>query len=212
MISKIIDDDITREICKRFTIEHNGEIEFQEHNIPENMLPEDFNIGLIVGKSGSGKSILLSEFGKECYYEWDDKKCIASHFASYDDAEERLMGAGLGSVPTWLKPYKILSNGEKHRADLAMTIKSDIVIDEFVSYVDDNAAMGVANSIQKFIRKKDFKNIVFASLNKNLIEYLNPDWVYDADNKTLTVNSEIYDIDSLSPVKYKKRDYFMKIN
>jgi len=175
------------------------------------MIPNDFNIGLIVGKSGSGKTTLLSTFGDCKKAVWEEHKAIASHFEDYNEAEERLLGAGIASIPTWLKPYSILSNGEKHRADLAFTIGSDMVIDEFVSYVDDNAAMGVSNSIQKFIRKQNFTGIVFASLNKNLIEYLQPDWVYDADIKTLTVNSEIYDIESLSPMKYTKRKAFMEI-
>jgi len=208
---KIQEDEITKEICSRFTIEHSGEIEFQEHNIPEEMIPNNFNIGLIIGKSGSGKSTLLKEFGDVRAFAWDNEKCIASNFGSYKEAEERLMGAGLSSIPTWLKPFSVLSNGEAHRAELAMTIDSDMVIDEFVSYVDDDAAMGVANSIQKFIRKKRMTNIVFASLNKNITEYLEPDWFYDTDNKTFTVNSEIYDIDSLSPIKYKKRKHFMVI-
>lgn len=212
---KIQSDNITEMICKNFTIEHNGEIEFKEHIIPNNMIPVDFSIGLIIGKSGSGKTTLLSNFGDQKGFKWEGNKAIASHFNSYKEAEECLMGAGLASIPSWLKPYSVLSNGEKHRADLAITISSDMVIDEFVSYVDDNAAMGLANSIQRYIRKKDYKNIVFASLNKNLVQYLRPDWVYDTDNSTLTVNSEVYDFtyDSDNPIKveYKKRKHFMKI-
>jgi len=208
---KIKEDEITKQICKNFTIEHNGEIEFKEHNIPQEMIPPGFNIGLIVGKSGSGKSTLLPMFGDCRGAVWEEDKAIASHFNNYEDAEERLLGTGLASIPTWLKPYSVLSNGEKHRADLAITIRPDMVIDEFVSYVDDNAAMGVANSIQKFIRKKNYTGVVFASLNKNLVEYLQPDWVYDTDNRTFTVNSEIYDIESLTPTKYKKRKHFMEI-
>jgi len=211
---KIKEDDITKKICELFTITHNGEIEFKEHDFNFNMLPEDFNIGFIVGKSGSGKSTLLNKFGKQKKYNWENDKSIASHFSSYEEAEECLLGAGLASIPTWLKPYSILSNGEAHRADLAIILGSNIVIDEFVSYVDDAAAMGLANSIQRYIRKKDYKNVVFASLNKNLIEYLQPDWIYDTDNSTLTINSNIYDmsIDNEGiKVLYKKRKYFMEI-
>ena len=212
---KIKEDSITKKICEVFTIEHNGEIEFKEHKIPEGTLPKNFNIGLIVGKSGSGKTTLLSNFGDQKMFQWEKDKAIASHFNSYEEAEECLMGAGLASIPSWLKPYSVLSNGEKHRADLAITISSNMVVDEFVSYVDDNAAMGLANSIQGYIRKKDYKNIVFASLNKKLIEYLNPDWIYDTDNSTLIINSEIYDFtyDTDNPIKveYKKRKHFMEI-
>lgn len=208
-------DIITKKVCENFTIEMNEYIEFKEHKILDNILPTDYSIGLIIGKSGSGKTSLLKNFGKEKTTEWDKNKAIVSHFNSYGEAEERLLASGLASIPNWLKPYSVLSNGEKHRAIISRILGSDMVIDEFVSYVDDNAAMGLANSIQRYIRKKDYKNIVFASLNKNLVQYLRPDWVYDTDNSTLTVNSEVYDFtyDSDNPIKveYKKRKHFMEI-
>jgi hypothetical protein len=33
-----------------------------------------------------------------------------------------LAAVGLASVPTWLRPYPVLSNGEKFRADLARLV------------------------------------------------------------------------------------------
>ena len=42
---------------------------------------QDFNIGLIVGASGSGKSSLLKQFGEEeTIVEWDSNKAVCSHF------------------------------------------------------------------------------------------------------------------------------------
>ena len=35
-------------------------------------VPKQFSLGLIIGPSGSGKSQLLSEFGKEEVLSWDD--------------------------------------------------------------------------------------------------------------------------------------------
>ena len=212
MKTKIQHDEITKKILENFTIQDTGYTEFREHIISEDMIPKNFNIGLIVGKSGSGKTTLLKKFGTEKTVQWDDR-AIASHFDSYEDAEERLLGAGLASIPSWLKPYKVLSNGERHRADLARAISSDLVIDEFVSYVDDDAALGLANSIQRFIRQKKFKNIVFATLNNSLKEYLKPDWVYCTDDKTLTINSEVYDVEMEGmKINYKKRKHFMEIS
>ena len=212
---KIEHDSITEKVLSNFTIEKEEYIEFKEHEIPKDYIPKNFSIGLIVGKSGSGKTTLLKQFGEEKTTEWKPNKAIVSHFNSYEEAEERLLASGLASIPSWLKPYSVLSNGEKHRAVISRTLGSDMVVDEFVSYVDDKAALGLCNSIQRYIRKKDFKNIVFASLNKSLIEYLQPDWIYDTDNKTLTVNSEVYDLtfstENPGKVEYKKRKHFMEI-
>jgi putative ribosome biogenesis GTPase RsgA len=43
-------------------------------------LDGDYSIGLIVGPSGSGKSSLLEQFGKEEKLDWDQDKSVASHF------------------------------------------------------------------------------------------------------------------------------------
>ena len=43
------------------------------------------------------------------------------------------------SVPTWLRPYPVLSNGEKFRADLARLVcdaPERAIVDEFTSVVD----------------------------------------------------------------------------
>jgi len=208
---KIQKDEITDQIQKNFTIE-GDEISFEPHQLDKSKLPKDFAIGVIIGKSGSGKSILLKEFGNEVHLKWDNNKSIASHFKDYDEAEERLLASGLGSVPSWLKPYNVLSNGEKHRADLARIIDNDIVIDEFVSYVDNNASLGLCNSMQKYIRNKNLKNIVLATLNHEILDYLKPDWVYDCDNRTLSINSDIWDIEIDEEISYKKIYPFMEIN
>jgi ABC-type ATPase with predicted acetyltransferase domain len=52
---------------------------------------------------------------------------------------------GLASVPTWLRPYALLSNGEQYRASLAYKVgkasENDVIlIDEFTSVVDRDVA------------------------------------------------------------------------
>jgi ABC-type ATPase with predicted acetyltransferase domain len=53
----------------------------------------------------------------------------------------------LNSVPSWYKPYQVLSNGEKFRADLARKLKSNTVIDEFTSVVDRTVAKAASVSL-----------------------------------------------------------------
>jgi ABC-type lipoprotein export system ATPase subunit len=158
----------------------------------------NFKIGVIIGTSGSGKTLLLESIKNKLNISneepiWSDKS-IASHFESYKDAEKHLLSVGLGSIPSWLKPYKVLSNGEKHRADLAMLIKNDkIAIDEFVSYVDNNASLGLSNSLGKYIRDNN-KLLIVATLNPDIIEFINPCWVYNTDLKEFTLNKNHYNL------------------
>lgn len=145
-------------------------------------MPKEFEIGLIVGSSGSGKSTILHKlYGNEENIEWDNNKAIASHFYSIEDASEKFGAVGLNSIPTWLKPYNVLSNGEKFRADLARRIKSGAIIDEFTSVVNREVAISCSISISKYIRKKHLTNIVFCSCHDDIISYLQPTWVYNTD-------------------------------
>ena len=109
-------------------------------------------MGVIVGSSGSGKSTLLKQFGLEQIPIWESNKSIVSHFDSPDEAINKLGSVGLNSVPSWYKPYSVLSNGEKFRADLARKIKSNVVIDEFTSVVDRAVAKAASVSLSRYIK------------------------------------------------------------
>ena len=170
-------DDISLEVIKDFTI--TG-IAFNKHQKPE---VSDFQIGYIVGSSGSGKSVLLKEFNTERIHKWEGPVC--SNFTSYPQAKNRLLGAGLSSIPAWLKPYEHLSTGQKYRADLAIKMENNAVFDEFTSVLDRNTAKGLSAGIQKFIRENDIKGVVFAGPHRDVIQYLKPDWVFDTDQGQL---------------------------
>ena len=182
--SRIETDDITEKISNSFDYDFDGEVE-TVISVPK--FPKDFKIGLIVGSSGSGKSSLLKLFGEVDKHNWDDNKCIASHFGTFEEASQKFGAVGLNSIPTWLKPYKSLSNGEKFRATMARSLHSGAVIDEFTSVVNRECAISCSVSISKFINQNNLENIVFASCHNDIIEYLQPDWVYDTDKKELSV-------------------------
>jgi ABC-type ATPase with predicted acetyltransferase domain len=112
---------------------------------------------------------------------WQKNKAIVSHFDSPDEAIEKLHACGLASVPTLCKPYHVLSNGEKYRAKFARLLEDDLVMDEFTSEVNRETAKSLCVSASKYIRKKDIKNIVLASCHKDIIDWLQPDWVFDCD-------------------------------
>lgn len=193
----------------KFVFSHNFSIEdsfrnkhitssfdIEDKNISQHFVGEidietkDWNIGLIVGSSGSGKtSISYQCFGKSDCLSWDNTKSIVDNFdksLSINEIIDCLSSVGLNSAPCWLMSFNLLSNGEKMRAELArlLTEKKDtpIVFDEFTSVVDREVAKITSYSVQKNIRKKN-KKFVAVSCHRDIIDWLNPDWVYDTDVK-----------------------------
>jgi ABC-type lipoprotein export system ATPase subunit/GNAT superfamily N-acetyltransferase len=147
-------------------------------------LPDQWNIGVIYGGSGTGKSTLLRTFGEIKTPTFDGSKPLISNFdfTTPEQAANILSSMGLASVPSWLRPFHTLSNGEQDRARMAWLIGSandgDVVlIDEFTSVVDRDVAKAMSNSIAKFIRRTN-KRIVLASCHFDIMEWLQPDWVY----------------------------------
>tara|TARA_R110000787_G_scaffold196237_3_gene307544 strand:+ start:3765 stop:4196 length:432 start_codon:yes stop_codon:yes gene_type:complete len=92
---------------------------------------------------------------------------------------------GLGTVWTWLKPYHVLSNGEMMRVNLARCIlenKKQIVFDEFTSVVDRVVAQTASFAISKAVKKMD-KKFVAVSCHRDIVDWLEPDWVYDTEEQ-----------------------------
>ena len=177
-------DDFTAIASKMFDMPFTGTTTFNAFGMPD--VPKDFSIGLIVGASGSGKSTLLKEFGEVKELKWDHTKAIISHFSTPDDAIERLQAVGLNSTPSWLRPFHVLSGGEKFRAELARTLDNNCVIDEYTSVVNRHVAMSCSVALRRYVDRNKLKNIVIASCHDDIIPWLQPDWVFSTDDGSLT--------------------------
>ncbi len=175
----ISEDEFTSAAEKAFDCVANGVSEYYPWEKPT--IPKEFGIGVIVGSSGSGKSTLLKDFGKELSPNWNNNKPIISHFENPDDAINRLSAVGLNSVPSWYRPYHVLSNGEQFRADLARKLKDGCVIDEYTSVVDRNVAKAASVALSRYVKKNNIKNIVLSTCHRDILEWLEPDWVIDTD-------------------------------
>jgi ABC-type lipoprotein export system ATPase subunit len=180
--SKIERDAYVDYVVEAFDIQNAAE---SVTRVANNLyLPDQWNIGVIYGGSGTGKSTLLRTFGEIKTPTFDGSKPLISNFdfTTPEQAANILSSMGLASVPSWLRPFHTLSNGEQDRARMAWLIGSandgDVVlIDEFTSVVDRDVAKAMSNSIAKFIRRTN-KRIVLASCHFDIMEWLQPDWVY----------------------------------
>ncbi|MBI9064887.1 MAG: hypothetical protein JEZ14_23070 [Marinilabiliaceae bacterium] len=150
----------------------------------------DWQIGLIVGPSGSGKTSLGAQIWgdvdiHDLYAGWNNDQPIIDCIAPNDDFKKvtgALSAVGLGDVPAWLRPFGVLSNGEKFRAGLARLIcdaPDRSVIDEFTSVIDRQIAQIGASAFSKSWRRNKEKQVVLLSCHYDIIEWLQPDWVYD---------------------------------
>ncbi len=158
-------------------------------------LPDEWNVGLIVGPSGSGKTTLATELFNDAIsagWQWPADKSIVDGFPaamSIKDITGLLSSVGFSSPPSWLRPYRVLSNGEQFRVTMARTLAEMpemCVVDEFTSVVDRNVAQIASAAIQKTIRRRNQK-FVAVSCHYDIAEWLEPDWMYEPHLGRLTV-------------------------
>lgn len=162
---------------------------------------KQWQIGLIVGPSGSGKTSIGSRIFPDApiydlYKGWDDDKPIVDCITpdgDFNTVTGMLSAVGLGDVPAWLRPFHVLSNGEKFRAGLARLAcerPARAVVDEFTSVIDRQIAKVGAAAFAKTWRRGEGQ-IVLLSCHYDVIEWLQPDWVYD------TAEARFYERDCL---------------
>jgi GNAT superfamily N-acetyltransferase len=172
---------------------------------------ENWQIGLIVGPSGSGKStVARAAFGENLYCgaEWPNDRAVVDCFGelSVRHVVDLFTAVGFGSPPSWVKPYGVLSNGERFRCDLARALargfrlsaigyQQDIdsgreptaesrqpvvAFDEFTSVVDRNVAKVCSAAIAKGIRRAHILcRFVAVTCHYDVAEWLEPDWILD---------------------------------
>lgn len=164
-------------VCEKF----KGNIQIED---------KDWNVGLIVGSSGSGKSTIAKELFKDGYIfeqNYSESSVIDDmpKEKSVKEITKAFTSVGFASPPSWLKPYSVLSNGEKMRCDLAKSIleeKEIVVFDEFTSVVNREVAKTGSFAIQKAIRKMN-KKFIAVACHSDIIEWLEPDWIYNTDEQ-----------------------------
>lgn len=181
-----------------------GKFDLDVSIIQENFIGEipienkQWNIGVIYGNSGTGKSSIAQKLFPDSYvkkFDYKSMSVINDLPGTVDEITRVLNAVGISSPPSWLKPYDVLSNGEKMRVDIARAIlenKTPIVFDEFTSVVDRNVAKIGSYALQKAIRKQD-KKFIAVSCHSDIVEWLEPDWTFCTDNMSFFLSQTIKD-------------------
>jgi ABC-type lipoprotein export system ATPase subunit len=155
-----------------------------------------WNVGLIVGPSGCGKTtVARALFGNALTttHEWRSSS-VLDDFPPHVSIEELAavcQAVGFNTIPAWLRPYGVLSNGERFRVDLARTLIEHpqlSVVDEFTSVVDRQVAQIGSHAVQKHVRRNGAQ-FVAISCHYDIAEWLQPDWVLEPATMTFTWRS-----------------------
>ncbi len=177
--------DVPRQREQR--LEWHGDVPYDEM---------DWHVGLIVGPSGAGKtSVARQLFGDHVDrpLTWGAASVIDDFVPSLPMQEiaSVCQAVGFNTIPAWLRPYAVLSNGERFRVDLARRLlehDDPIVVDEFTSVVDRQVAQIGAHAVQKYVRKHD-RRFVGVSCHYDIIDWLQPDWILEPATMTFTIRS-----------------------
>lgn len=153
----------------------------------------DWNVGLIVGPSGCGKSSIARDlFGADYHVDLDwHGKSVVDDFSpalSMEAVTQACSAVGFNTIPAWLRPFHVLSNGERFRVELArrlLELPDPIVVDEFTSVVDRQVAQIGSHAVQKYARKNN-RRFVAVSCHYDIVDWLQPDWIFEPSTMTFS--------------------------
>jgi ABC-type glutathione transport system ATPase component len=98
-----------------------GKFDLQSEHIIEHFkgdinIDDKWQIGLIVGKSGTGKTTIAKQLFNDAYitnFKYDAETILDDmpKECSLEQITNAFNSVGFSSPPSWLKPYSVLSNG-----------------------------------------------------------------------------------------------------
>jgi len=158
----------------------------------------EWNIGVIYGASGTGKTTIAKELFNDAYvrdFEYKKQSILDDmpEGKSIKDITKMFNAVGFSSPPSWLKPYSVLSTGEKMRSDLARAILEErdlIVFDEFTSTVNRQVAQVGSFALQRAVRRLG-KRFIAVSCHYDILEWLEPDWTFCTDDMSFFLKKNI---------------------
>lgn len=157
---------------------------------------QPWTVGLIVGPSGAGKTTVAKHVWPDVLtasYEWPPDRAVIDAFPddlTASQVTDIVSRVGLGSVPSWIRPYHCLSTGEQFRVSMARCFaeavaERPVVVDEFTSVVDRQVAKVTAHTVSKLARRRG-QQFVALSCHYDVTDWLQPDWVLDMSTRVFT--------------------------
>ena len=198
LTSDIVNDKFTEYLYESYDIQDRDKTVTEipipsDDDMNEIMNDKDFNIFLICGRSGSGKSTILRNIADKDVKmpSYDNSRCVIRQFPSLTEEQacDLLSGVGLSSVPIWLRKPNELSNGERARLDVCKSIydasengENIVFIDEFTSVVNRDAAKSMSFALQRYARQNGMR-LVIASCHFDIIDWLQPDYIFNLNHR-----------------------------
>ena len=152
-----------------------------------------WQVGLITGPSGCGKSTIArrlwpTEVERSRSLAWPADRAVLDAFPadlSIQDITALLSSVGFSSPPAWLRPFAVLSTGQRFRAELARLLAESIadpahpaiVLDEYTSVVDRTVAQVGSAAVARAVRRRQLR-FVAVTCHEDVTDWLQPDWVY----------------------------------
>jgi len=189
----------TREVAEAFGLGTDNQQKFTILD-NTNLKIQQGDIVLVTGDSGSGKSVLLKAIKHDLGDEAADTRdltinptepIIETVGENTTEALELLSKVGLNDAFLFLRSYQQLSDGQKHRyqiARLAESGKKWWLLDEFCSVLDRDTAKIVSFNLQRLARERGV-TVVAATTHEDLTADLAPNvQVHKRFGKEITVN------------------------
>merc|ERR1719483_347123 len=164
--------------------------------LPKTMLPQpsEYHIGVIIGKSGSGKSSIACNtyrlFGEDqLRVAVKSKKSLAAILGG-DTSLLAMVGL---EKQTWTRRTNTLSTSELERFSIALAISQGKkngepkLLDEFTNSMGRPEAFQICKSISQSrkILERNNARLVLVTSSEDVVPWICPDWVFDADTRTM---------------------------
>jgi ABC-type ATPase with predicted acetyltransferase domain len=140
------------------------------------------DLALFTGPSGSGKSSLMREAGRQLNaidataLDLPDVPLVDALPGTTEDRLGLLAACGLGEARLLLRTPGELSDGQRYRFRMtfALSRRSPILLDEFAAVLDRTLAKVLAFNLRKLVTRTGV-GVLCATTHDDLVEDLNPD-------------------------------------
>eukprot|EP00928_Gymnodinium_smaydae_P036058 TRINITY_DN25258_c0_g10_i1.p1 TRINITY_DN25258_c0_g10~~TRINITY_DN25258_c0_g10_i1.p1 ORF type:complete len:1013 (+),score=196.50 TRINITY_DN25258_c0_g10_i1:273-3041(+) len=190
-------DDAVEGAAAAFEYEFSGTCETEIPQLVASDLPAEYQIGVLVGPSGTGKSSLLKGLATVDQARFPEEESVERTLISVVGAEIAAELLDAVSLPQSCRhlPRRVLSSSEGCRADaaralavaLAQKTTSKIAVDEWTSVCDRGTAKRTCEALGAWLRKAEgLPGVIFATVHEDIVEWLRPDWAFHTGSRHLS--------------------------